>query len=292
MQFIQEVQNTLEDSVETTGIGLFTGEKVFVRINPAPENHGIVFQRIDQKQKEAIAEAKLPALLSYVKEGTRCTMLYAKEQCLYTVEHILSALQACNIDNAFIEIIGSELPAGDGSAKIYLDLLDRAGKRAQNTKRDYLSLREPLYFSQGETHLIALPSEEFRISYTLSYPHSEFVGSQYFSLLVNEKSYREEIALCRTFSLYEDLVPLWDKGLLKHAGLENGVVIKDNFVLNPDGLRYKNEMVRHKILDLIGDLSLIGKPLKAHIVAIRSGHMTNIAFARRILASSMKEAHA
>ena len=135
----------------------------------------------------------------------------------------------------------------------------------------------------------SLPSDEYQISYTLHYPHSQFLRSQYFSFRVDPDEYAQEIASCRTFSLYEEVAPMLEKGLLRGGGLDNGVVIKDDHVLNPEGVRFFNEMVRHKILDLIGDLSLMGIRFKAHIVAIRSGHFSNVSFAKVLKEQLMKE---
>lgn len=199
-----------------------------------------------------------------------------------TVEHLLSALKAHQIDNALIEISGSEVPILDGSAEGFVEMIDRAGVVIQNEERASGKLEKPVYWSQGETHLVAIPSDSYQISYTLHYPHSSFIGSQYYSFVVDEEGFKQEIASSRTFSLYEEIAPMIEKGLLKGGSLANAVLIKDNALVNPEGLRYKDEMVRHKILDLIGDLSLIAVSFQAHIIAIRSGHASNIAFAKEV----------
>jgi len=270
-------QRTLQREVSESGIGLFTGEKVTLHLRPAPPNHGLVFRRIDLPGKPQI-----PARLSYAVFAPRCTRLMKDGASVQTVEHLLSALHAYGIANLEIGIEGSELPAGDGSSSLFVEMLEKAGVTTQNSLQMLAVIKKPISWSEGEIHLVALPSDEFRISYTLHYPHSAFLRSQYYSYQVNRDTYKQEIAPCRTFSLYEEIEPMLQKGLLKSAGLENGVVIKDNKIMNPEGTRFENEMVRHKILDLIGDLSLIGVPIQAHIISIRSGHFSNIAFSKKI----------
>jgi UDP-3-O-[3-hydroxymyristoyl] N-acetylglucosamine deacetylase len=273
-----QMQKTLKRDASISGIGLFTGEKVLLRLLPAPANSGIVFQRVDLPTKPCI-----PARLEYVSDTMRCTRLSLKSVSLIMVEHLLSALSAFDVDNVLIQMEGSEIPAGDGSSQTFVDLLEQAGVATQGAPRNYLTLKEPIFWSEKDTHLIALPDDHFRISYTLHYPRSPMLRSQYLSLPIDRETYSEEIAPCRTFSLYEEIAPLIEKGYLKGGGLENAVVIQGDRVLNPEGVRFADEMVRHKILDLIGDLSLLGKKLKAHIVAIRSGHSSNIAFAKKLM---------
>lgn len=198
------------------------------------------------------------------------------------VEHLLSALYAYGIDNARIEVEGPELPAGDGSAQIFIDMIEKTGFEIQEHAREFVRISQPIYWSEGDVHLIALPAQEFRLSYTMHYPHSPLLRSQYYSLAVQPLRYKAEIAPCRTFSLYEEIVPFIEKGIIKGGGLENALVIQGGRILNPEGARFEDEMVRHKILDLIGDLALIGTPLLAHVVAVRSGHSSNVAFAKTL----------
>jgi UDP-3-O-[3-hydroxymyristoyl] N-acetylglucosamine deacetylase len=271
------MQNTLNGEAFVSGIGLFTGEKGSIRLIPAPVNSGIVFRRIDLPN-----QPQIPAQLAYVRDTLRCTRLATKAASLMTVEHLLSALNAFEIDNVLIDVEGGEIPAGDGSATLFVDLIEQAGILKQNEPKEVLKLTQPVYWSENETHLIALPSHEFRVSYTLHYPQSPLLRSQYFSLPIHRKSYVEEIAPCRTFSLYEEIAPLIDKGYIKGGGLGNAVVIQGDRILNPEGVRFADEMVRHKILDLIGDIYLLGLPIEAHIIAVRSGHSSNIAFAKTL----------
>jgi len=271
------MQKTFQHETAASGVGLFTGEKVSLKICPAPPNAGIVFQRTDLPGKPEI-----PALLSFVREAPRCTRLASAKASVLMVEHLLSAFYAYGIDNARIEVEGPEIPVADGSSQIFVDLIEKTGLAIQQSSRKYVRISQPIYWSEGEVHLIALPSNEFRVSYTMHYPHSPLLRSQYYSLALQPLRYKAEIAPCRTFSLYEEILPFIEKGIIKGGGLENALVIQGGRILNPEGARFEDEMVRHKILDLIGDLALIGTPLLAHIIAIRSGHSSNVAFAKTL----------
>ena len=272
---LTDAQKTIQNIASIAGIGLFTGEKVTVRICPAPLNAGLSFQRIDLPHQPVI-----PAKLKFVRETPRCTRLASEQGSVMMVEHLLSALYAYGVDNARIEVEGPEIPVGDGSAQIFIDLLDQTGLQIQAAPRRTIRITQPIFWSEGEIHLIALPAPEFRFSYTMHYPHSPLLKSQYYSFVLKPNRYKEEIASCRTFSIYEEVLPFIEKGMIKGGCLENSLVIRGDRILNPEGARFSDEMVRHKILDLIGDLSLIGAPLLAHIIAVRSGHSSNVAFAK------------
>lgn len=278
-----EMQKTIKREVFASGIGLFTGEKVTLKIIPAPINCGIIFQRVDLPGKPEI-----PARLDYVREAPRCTRLATANASIHMVEHLLSAMSAMGIDNAIIQVEGPEILAADGSSKIFVDLIEKAGLQVQEAQTQFMQITEPLYWSEGEVHLVALPADEFRISYTMHYPHSPLLGSQYYSLALTQERYKNEIAPCRTFSLYEEILPFIERGMIKGGGLENALVIKGDQILNPEGVRFPDEMVRHKVLDLIGDLSLIGIRIKGHIISIRSGHSSNAAFAKVLADSAQK----
>lgn len=270
-------QQTLKKEVVFSGLGIFTSTKPVVRLCPAPIGTGIVFRRVDLQGKPEVA-----ASLENVQETPRCTCLKAGEASIHTVEHLLAALKASDIDNLVIEISGPEVPISDGSSALFVKLIHEAGVLQQEEKKEIKRLKQPLHWSQGDVHLVALPAEEYRISYTLHYPHSPYLKSQYYSVAIDREKFTNEIAPCRTFCLYEEIEPLIKSGILKGGGLENGVVIKGETVLNPEGVRFPDEMVRHKILDVVGDLSLIGFPFFAHIIAIRSGHSSNRAFAKQL----------
>jgi UDP-3-O-[3-hydroxymyristoyl] N-acetylglucosamine deacetylase len=271
------MQQTIESEVIASGVGLFTGEQVSLKILPAPPNTGIVFQRVDLEGKPEI-----PARLVFVRDAPRCTRLVKHKASILMVEHLLSALGGVGIDNARVEVQGPEILAGDGSAKLFVELIERAGIVQQDAPRRAIKILKPIHWSEGEVHLIALPAEEFRISYTMHYPQSPLLRSQFYTISLDPIRFKEEIASCRTFSLYEEILPFIEKGLIKGGGLENALVIKGDRIMNPEGARFSDEMVRHKILDLIGDLSLLGAPILGHIISVRSGHASNIAFAKMI----------
>lgn len=277
-------QRTLGRPVSFSGEGLFTGQRIHLVLYPAPAGHGIVFKRLD-----CPGSTPLRATLDAVKATPRCTILGNEKIQVQTVEHLLSALRALHVDNALITLTGPEVPIADGSALPFVEMIKEAGLEDLEQERKIKTLLAPLFFSQDDIHLIALPAQEFRISYTLHYPHSPLIRSQFYSLVVEEDSFEKEIAPCRTFCLYEEIAPLVEKGIVKGGGLDSAVIIAEDRVLNPDGLRFSDEMVRHKILDLVGDLSLIGIPFLAHILAIRSGHSANIAFARLLFNQLKRE---
>lgn len=272
----EEMQTTIQREAHIAGIGLFTGEQVSLRILPAPPNTGIVFRRLDLP-----ATPEIKAHLSFVRETPRCTRLANGSASIHMVEHLLAALSGMGIDNAYVLVTGPEIVAGDGSAKLFVDLLDQAGEEKQTVARRVYRISRPIYWSEGDVHLVALPAPEFRLSYTLHYPQSPWLGSQFYTFSVNRKDFKEDIAPCRTFSLYEEILPLIEKGMIKGGGLDNALVIRGNSIMNPEGARFPDEPVRHKILDLIGDLKLLGA-IEGHIIAVRSGHSSNIAFAKHL----------
>ncbi|HEX2582777.1 MAG TPA: UDP-3-O-acyl-N-acetylglucosamine deacetylase [Chlamydiales bacterium] len=266
------LQKTLQKSAEFAGIGLFTGMPSRIRLVPASEDAGIVFQRIDLPGRPEI-----PATLDFVSGTPRCTCLARENASVQMVEHLLSALYGFGIDALRIEVDGPEIPAGDGSAREYVRLIEEAGIRILEAPKKVILIEQPVYWSQGDIQIIGLPSPEFRISYTLHYPQSPLIRSQFYSF---KDRYKEEIASCRTFSLYEEIAPFIEKGLIKGGGLDNALVIQGDRILNPEGTRFPDEMVRHKVLDLMGDLSLLGAALQGHILSVRSGHTANVAFAK------------
>ncbi len=277
------MQKTVKREAALSGAGLFTGENGSIQLFPADPGTGIVFERTDLPTKPVI-----PARLEFVRDTFRSTRLATEAASLCMVEHLLAALSAYEIDNVRIAVEGPEIPACDGSSKAFADLLDEAGVQAQDEPKEVLRVEQPLFWSEGGIHLVALPSEDFRITYTLHYPQSKLIGSQHYSFQVNREGFKAEVASCRTFALYEEIAPLIEKGFIKGGRLENAVIVKGDSVLNPEGLRFGNEMVRHKVLDLIGDLKLIGKSLKAHIISICSGHTSNIALAQMLSRAALR----
>lgn len=271
-------QKTLKKQTSFSGVGIHTGKEVTIRLCPAPAHSGVVFQRIDLPGKPTI-----PASVEYVQDTARSTTIGIGSCSVQTVEHVLAAVNAYQIDNLCIQVTDGEPPIADGSSQIFVDLIEEAGIEEQDAVKNVVSLKHPVHFSHGETHLVAIPSDEFRISYTLHYPNTPVIRSQYLSFIVNPGNFKEHIANCRTFALYEEITYLMEHGLIRGGSLENAVVIKDDVVFSKEGLRFPDEMVRHKILDLIGDLSLVGIPFLAHIIAIRSGHAANVALGKKLI---------
>lgn len=272
-------ERTISGEISFSGSGLFSGIQVNMNLRPAIEGSGIVFQRVDLPGKPII-----PAHVDYICGTPRCTILSKDKAVIQSVEHILSAVAAFDIDNLVIELDGPEVPVGDGSALPFVELLQKIEIQEQSSTISYYHLPRPIYWADGNVQLIALPSKVLQYSYTLTYPGHPLLNAQFHTLVMSSQRYIEEIAPCRTFSLYEEILPLLEKGIIKGGTLSNGVVIKGEEVLNPDGLRFSDEMVRHKMLDLIGDLSLMGIRVVAHFIAIRSGHFSNTELAKMILA--------
>lgn len=277
-------QRTLKQDARFSGIGVHTGEIVSMRFCPAEEGTGIVFKRIDLPGQPVI-----PATLEYVCDTLRSTTLGIGNVRIHTVEHVMAALGAYRIDNLCIEIDGIEPPVGNGSSDVFVQMIEEAGILEQNSIAPMIKVHKPVYWSEGEIHVVALPHDGYRISYTLNYPETAALKSQYHSLPVNNQTFKSEIAPCRTFSLYKEISFLMDKGLIKGASLDNGVAIKDDVVFSKNGLFFPDEMVRHKILDMIGDFTLLGFEFEAHIIAIRSGHASNYAFAKKFYNSITRE---
>ncbi len=275
--FAQKKQRTLLRSIEASGVGLFSGQEVRLRLCPNEEGTGIIFKRTDLP-----GHPQLPAHLDFIQGTPRCTVIGNGKMSIQTVEHLLAALRAYEIDSVIIEISASEVPIFDGSSLKFVEMIEQAGVAELSGYKRIVRIREPLYWSQGDIHLVALPSDEFRVSYTLHYPHSSAIGTQFYSFVLSQDRFKKEVAPSRTFSVYEEIAPMIEKGLVKGGSLTNAVIIKENQIVNPEGLRFSDEMVRHKILDLIGDLSLVPVPFLAHIIAIRSGHSSNNAFAKEL----------
>ena len=277
---MQRQQNTLSKSVEFSGVGIHTGQNVTMKFCPAPASTGIVFKRIDLPSQPII-----PAAVEYVVDTSRSTILGIGDVRVHTVEHVLAALHANEIDNLYIEIDNLEPPIGNGSSDVFVDMIEQAGKVALDAGVPILSLKEPIYYAEKDIQIVAIPAPDFRISYTLSYPDHPLLKAQFHDIAVTDESFKKEISPCRTFSLYKEISYLIDKGLIKGGSLDNAVVIHDEAVYSKGGLFFSDEMVRHKVLDMIGDLSLVGLPFRAHIISVRSGHSSNYQFSKKLLKS-------
>lgn len=277
LKTIYRKQNTLKTDVSYSGIGIHTGVQVFMRFVPAKQSTGIVFKRIDLPGQPII-----PATVEYVVDTARSTTIGLADIRVHTVEHVLAALKAFEIDNLCIEVSNIEPPIGNGSSDVFVEMIEQAGIQEQDADLPIVKLQNPVYHSEGDIHLVAIPYDGYRISYTLNYPEPALLKAQYHTVLVTPENFKQELAPCRTFSLYKEVSWLMDRGLIKGGSLDNAVIIKDDAVLSKNGLFFPDEMVRHKVLDMVGDFSLVGVNFHAHIIAIRSGHGANFAFAKKL----------
>lgn len=273
------LQRTIRKRVEVEGIGLHTGEPAFLTFCPAPENTGIYFVRSDLPGKPAISTRA-----EFVRATSLATTLGGEFFSVSTVEHCLSALAAFRIDNLFIELRGPEIPIGDGSASIFLEALLAAGVVEQEQPRKYAYISQPIYFGNDEKHAYVVPYNGLRVTCTIEFPHPK-IGRQTMDLDINEHSFSREVARARTFGFMRDVEELRARGLARGGSLENAVVLDSHEVLNPEGLRFSDEFVRHKVLDALGDLVTLGMPLMGHLVLYRAGHDVMNRLVRTILES-------
>jgi UDP-3-O-[3-hydroxymyristoyl] N-acetylglucosamine deacetylase/3-hydroxyacyl-[acyl-carrier-protein] dehydratase len=276
MATTSELQHTVGKAAGFSGTSLHTGEKVSLKIQPAPVNHGVKFKR-----KDLPDEPTIDARIDNLKTVERATTIGEGSVRVHTVEHVLSALSAMGVDNATIEMDANEPPIGDGSAQPFVDLIKRAGVVPQDAPRRFFSVREPMHVeAKSGALLIVLPDEKFRISCTQAGPNNRF--TQYLSTEITPAIYEREIASARTFVYYEEVEPLMEKNLIKGGSLENAIVVRGEAVLSKEPLRFPDEFVRHKVLDIIGDLALFGARLCGHVIAVKPGHAANADLARAL----------
>ena len=284
-------QDTLASPVSLSGIGLHTGVPVNLRLCPAPANTGIVFRRTDLEGFEIEALARNVARVSYA------TSLMKKGVLISTTEHLLSALAASGVDNVYVEIDNLEVPIMDGSALPFFRLIQQAGLRRQRAWRTYAKVVKPVEVINGAKRMAVYPSDRLSVAYRIGFPHP-MIGEQAFQYdpgeynpggngtpnrKVRATSYETEIAPARTFGFINEVEKLRRNGLVRGGSLENAVVLAEDGVMNPEGLRFPDEFCRHKILDLIGDLVMLGRPLIGRIVAERAGHAMHAALVQQLL---------
>ncbi len=268
----KNLQKTVAKEAALEGIGLHSGEKVRVVFKSAPPDHGIQFVRIDLPGKPRI-KGDVSSVID-VEKRPRRTSLGNGQAEVQTVEHLMAALFALEIDNVLVEVDGVELPGLDGSALGFLEVLKQAGTTVQDKPRSVFRVREPIWIEEKEASIAVLPGEGFRISYVLSYNHPR-LRSQFYEITVNGRNFSEEVVPSRTFVLQEEAEILRKKGLGRGATYENTLVVGKEGVIE-NTLRFEDEFVRHKVLDLVGDLYLMGYPIKGHVIAYRSGHPLNM----------------
>lgn len=260
-------QRTLKNRISCTGIGLHTGVAVSLTLHPAPVDSGIVFQRSDV----SAGISRIPARWDRVRAGTLCTTIgndFGTQ--VMTIEHLMAALAGCGIDNAVVEVNGPEVPVMDGSAAPFVLLLECAGIATQDAPRRFLRVLKTVEVVDGDRSMRLSPSDEFRVDFEIDFA-SAAIARQTRTFHGAELSFKEEIARARTFGFAEEVSMLRANGFARGGTLENAVVVDGNTVLNPGGLRFEDEFVRHKLLDVIGDLYLAG-PALANVTCVRSGH--------------------
>jgi UDP-3-O-[3-hydroxymyristoyl] N-acetylglucosamine deacetylase len=270
-------QHTLRDVFRFEGIGLHTGNTVVMEVCPAPENHGIRLLRVDLDSASAI-----PALASAVSSTTLCTLLGQGQNVVGTVEHVLASLSWLGVDNALVKINAGEIPIADGSAGLFADGIAAIGLVEQHRERKFLRLTRAHSLERGTARLRATPCDRLEIHYHVEYPVAS-IGRQDYSFVGSLTGFA---AVCdaRTFCLQRDIDAMRARGLAKGGSLENAVVASEQGILNPEGLRYPDEMVRHKVLDALGDFSLLGAPLLARVEVSFGGHGLHVDFCRELLA--------
>lgn len=272
-------QRTIKRSASLPGIGLHTGKETTVTFQPAAAGEGYVFVRTDLPERP-----RIPAVVDNVnlQDVVLQTALGHGLVQIQTVEHVLAALVGLGIDNVIIEVNSNEPPVGDGSAQPYVEALEKAGIETLDQPREYIEITEPIWMLENGVEMAALPCPRLEVTFKIDYDHPA-VGIRSASFWITEEIFKKKIAPARTFCFVQDVEKIREAGLIKGGSLGNAIVIGEEGILNPEGLRYQDEICRHKILDVLGDFALLGKPLKAHLIAVRSGHASNVRFVRKIL---------
>jgi UDP-3-O-[3-hydroxymyristoyl] N-acetylglucosamine deacetylase len=270
-----DAQRTLRRAISCVGIGLHSGNKVQLSLKPAPADFGIRFRRTD------LGDHEVPANVQHLAGIQLATALSRNEVSVETVEHPLAALVSMSIDNVLIELNSPEVPIMDGSAAPFIYLVQEAGVKQQASPRRYLKIVRPIALSRGDKRIALYPSDHFKVTYSISYDHP-LLRHQSRTIRITEESFIEDIAPARTFTFLKDVEMLRQNGLALGGSLENAIVLGETGVLN-NALRFEDEFVRHKILDAVGDLALVGHPVIGHLVAHRAGHALHTEFAGKIL---------
>ena len=269
-------QTTIAKEVNASGIGLHTGVEVNLALKPAPENTGYIFVRTD------LDDFEIPASVEYISHCSYATTLLRKGVVLSTCEHLLSALRGVGLDNCFIELDNIEIPIMDGSSEVFIELIERAGIVEQNAPKHFLKVLERVEFTDGDRKMSIEPSEKFEIECEIDFPHP-FINRQTFHFELNNGSFGREIASARTFGFTTEIEMLRKANLALGGSLDNAIVLTPEGMLNENPLRFADEFVRHKILDIIGDFALLGMPLLGKITAEKSGHAVHASMMSKLL---------
>ncbi|ERT69668.1 MAG: UDP-3-O-acyl-N-acetylglucosamine deacetylase [Cetobacterium somerae] len=268
-------RKTLNKEIQYNGIGLHKGEEIKMKLIPA-KSGGIVFKRVDLES----GKNEISMDIENTFDLTRGTNLKNEfGAAVYTIEHFLSALYIAGITDLIVELDGNELPIGDGSARVFLEVIEGVGIQELEEEVKEIEIKTPINLTVGDKHIVALPYDGYKITYTIKFDHT-FLKSQMLEVVLDMESYKNEIANARTFGFDYEIDYLKKNNLALGGTLDNAIVVKKDGVLNPDGLRFEDEFVRHKILDLIGDLKVLNRPIKGHIIAIKAGHALDIEFAK------------
>lgn len=273
---VGEFQTTIRRMAEVRGVGLHTGAEVALKLCPAPAYTGILFRRVDLDGFE------VPASPQYVAHVSYATALVRRGVLVATVEHLLAALLGCRVDNAMIELDGFEVPIMDGSAAPFVDLIQSAGVIELDAPRQYVRVLKPVQVTDDGKSLRISPAPAFSIHCTIEFDHP-LIGRQQREVAVAQETFAREIAPARTFGFFHEVESLRKLGLIKGGSLENAIVLTHDGVLNPEGLRFPDEFVRHKIIDLIGDLALLGRPVLGRLEAVKAGHALHNALVAKLL---------
>src|SRR5262245_18632378 len=270
-----DAQRTLRRHISCVGIGLHSGNKVNLTLKPAPADFGIRFRRTD------VGGHEVPATVHHLADIQLATGLSRNEVSVETVEHLLAALTSCGVDNVLVELNSPEVPIMDGSAAPFIYLIQEAGLKTLQTRRKYLKIVRPIAISRGDKRIALYPSDHFKVTYSISYD-DPMLRHQSRTLRITEESFVEELAPARTFTFLKDVEKMRQNGLALGGSLENAIVLGETGILN-NALRFDDEFVRHKILDAIGDLALVGYPVIGHLVAHRAGQALHTEFATKVL---------
>ncbi|MDX1388311.1 MAG: UDP-3-O-acyl-N-acetylglucosamine deacetylase [Acidobacteriota bacterium] len=268
-------RQTLASEVELEGVGVHSGVDVHLRLRPAAAGTGVVFHRTDRDG------LSIPATLDYAGPSSYATVLERGGESVSTIEHLMAALYALRVDDVIAELDGPEVPILDGSSRPFVDAILRAGRREHPVPREYLTIVRPLEVTKDEKTIAVYPYNEYRVTYAIDFEHASLGYQELTASLWREDMFADKLAPARTFTFERDVAALRRAGLALGGSLDNAIVVGDHGIINP-GLRFEDEFVRHKMLDLTGDLSLLGYPLLGHVVAYRAGHEMHARLARRI----------
>ena len=280
-------RKTIKKVLEFEGIGLHKGEKIQIKLLPNKEETGIFFQRVDLPEGKNLIKVDYKNLFD-LERGTNIKNDH--DARVYTIEHFMSALHVLGITDLIVEITGNELPILDGSTKIFLEEIEKIGLTSLENEIEPIIIDQVVSFTEEKTgkHVVILPYNGFKVSYTIDFNHT-FLKSEYYEIDLNLENYKREISMARTFAFDYEIEYLKNNNLALGGSLDNAIVIAKDGVLNPEGLRYENEFVRHKILDLIGDIYVLGRPIRGHIIAIKAGHFINAQLSTKLAEKYLSE---